>query len=165
MPSLISTSCGFLGGLQSELTATLAVPVVTSSLVLLPSLEAVHGAGRVGVLTFDARNLKPHHFPEVPSHPVPVAGLEQGRELHRVIAQDLGALDEDAAREDCLAAAKRLFSEAPGLRAFLLECTNISPYRAALQGATGLPVYDIASAIGWIGRGQTAYSLRKKITA
>lgn len=150
--TLIATSCGFLGGLQGDLERAVEVPVATSSLVLLPFLEAIHGAGRVGVLTFDARNLKAHHFPVAPTSEVPLAGLEQGDELFHVISQDREEMNEAAARDDCLAAAARLLRQAPRVRALLLECTNISPFRQDIRAATGLPLYDLVTVLGWIAR-------------
>ena len=56
----IATSCGFLALFQRELQAAVAVPVWTSSLLLVPELQAALPAGRrVGVVTADAASLTP----------------------------------------------------------------------------------------------------------
>ena len=61
--ALIATSCGFLGGLQARLQAALPVPVIASSLLLLPLLHALYGSERpIGVLTFDSTRLSSRHF-------------------------------------------------------------------------------------------------------
>jgi len=148
--NLIATSCGFLGGLQARLQQTLSVPVIASALTLLPFLRALHGPGRpIGVLTFDSRRLSPHHFGPGQDADVIVEGIEGGDTLYKVIAGDLPELDPAAAEADAVAAAKRLVARHPAMRAVVLECTNLSPYRAAIAEAVGRPVYDLNQAILW----------------
>ncbi len=144
---LIATSCGFLAPLQDRLQARVAVPVLTSSLLLLPTIRARCGAGPVGILTFDSRRLSPRHFgPYFDSGDV-VEGIESGAELYTVIDEDRDQLDVERAAADTVAAAQRLVARYNGLRAILFECTNLSPYRDAVAAATGLPVFDINQAI------------------
>ncbi|MEO6749516.1 MAG: aspartate/glutamate racemase family protein, partial [Casimicrobiaceae bacterium] len=50
-------------------------------------------------------------------------------------------------------AARDLVAENPDVGAIVLECTNMPPYAAAVQRATGLPVYDIYSMINWFHAG------------
>jgi hypothetical protein len=48
-----------------------------------------------------------------------------------------------AAREaEVVAAARRLVARHADIGAILFECTNFPPHRAAVEAATGLPVYD-----------------------
>ena len=56
----ITTSCGFLVLLQNELQSRLPVPVITSSLLLLPHLLTENAT--VGVLTMDEHALGDAHF-------------------------------------------------------------------------------------------------------
>lgn len=144
---LIATSCGFLSPLQDRLAASLPVPVVASALSLLPGLRRRHGErAAIGVLTFDADSLAPLHMPPG-SGAVVVEGMENGDELHRVIAGNLDSLDLAAARADALAAAARLRRRAGPLSAILLECTNLAPYREAIAREAACPVLDIRDAI------------------
>src|SRR3546814_16362954 len=56
--TLITTSCGFLVTAQKALAEALPVPVVTSSLLQIPQVQASLPPGRrVGVLAYDARRL------------------------------------------------------------------------------------------------------------
>ena len=41
----------------------------------------------------------------------------------------------------------RLVAEHPEIGAIVLECTNMPPYRADIQAATGLPVFDITTLV------------------
>jgi Asp/Glu/hydantoin racemase len=75
----------------------------------------------------------------------PVEGITPGSALHQTLLCDLPQLDEADAQFQVLAAGQRLLQRHPGVNAIVLECTNLPPYRAALQAATGLPVYDIVT--------------------
>ncbi len=146
---LVTTSCGFLVTAQQALADALPVPVVTSSLLQIPDIEADLPRGRrVGVITIDARRLSPAHLAAAGAPAdTPLAGLEEGGELHRVITQDLAVLDPAAAESDVLAAGRALQAAHPDLGAVVLECTNLPPYREALSRALGLPVYDLVTLV------------------
>jgi Asp/Glu/hydantoin racemase len=148
--TLITTSCGFLVAAQAALQAALPVPVVTSSLLQIPAVQESLPLGkRVGVLTFDARRLTAAHLAAAGAPAdTPLAGLEEGGELHRVISRDLAVLDGKAARADALAAGRSLVAAHPEVGALVLECTNLPPYRAALAESLGLPVYDLVTLLG-----------------
>ena len=143
----ISTSCGFLSPLQDRLARELEVPVATSSLHLLPQLCRQHGPdGQIGVLTFDSTKLAQNHLPDT-GCPIHIEGVQTGEELHRVVANDLPDLDMDRAQSDALAATARLLKAKPGPCAIVLECTNLAPYRDAIEHSAGCPVLDIRNAI------------------
>lgn len=148
----ITTSCGFLALFQGELTQALPVPVMTSSLIQVPMVQASLPRGkRVGVITIDAGRLSPAHLASAGIPPdTPVAGVEHGDELHRIIMADLDELDATAAEADVFAAGDALVAEAPDVGALVLECTNMAPYACSLSARLGLPVYDIVSLITWL---------------
>lgn len=148
---VIATSCGFLGELQSELRQAVSVPVVSSALVLLPFLRTVYGPqAMIGVLTFDARALSPHHFDGAYDESILIEGIETGQELYRVISADEPDLDPVRGEADAVAAAGRLRQRAGRLDAVILECTNLSPYRSAIRATAGAPVFDLVQAIEWV---------------
>ncbi len=144
---LLTTSCGFLVTAQAELEQRLPVPLVTSSLLQIPRVAAALPQGRrVGVLTYDSRRLSAAHLAAAGAPPdTPVVGMEEGAELHRVIADDLPHLDRAAAEADVLAAGRALAARHPDVGAIVLECTNLPPYRQALEAALGLPVHDLVT--------------------
>lgn len=134
----LTTSCGFLVAFQAELQAALPVPVWTSSLLALPALDAP------GVITVDAASLGPVHLRAAGApEGTPVEGLAPGCPLQRTLLEDRAELDAAAAEADVVAAARRLFARVPTLRTLVLECTNMPPYAAAVQAATGLPVHHL----------------------
>jgi Asp/Glu/hydantoin racemase len=147
----ITTSCGFLATYQRELAAAVSVPVFTSSLLLVPLVHRMLGPGRrVGILTVNAAALAPALLAAVgvgPEIPLAVAGLEGEKEFTRVMLDDEPEMDVDLAREENVRVARRLVAEHPDVGAIVLECTNMPPYTADIQRATGRPVFDIVSLV------------------
>jgi Asp/Glu/hydantoin racemase len=143
----ITTNCGFLAKFQHELTAAVTVPVFTSSLMLVPMVHRMLSPAKaVGVLTVDASSLTPDDLAGAgitSEMAVAIAGLETEREFTRVLLGNQRVLDVEAARREHIRVAQRLCAEHPEVGALVLECTNMPPYRADLQAATGLAVFDI----------------------
>jgi hypothetical protein len=152
----ITTNCGFLSLFQRELAAHVGVPVATSSLMQVPWVQATLPPGqRVGVVTVSAVSLTPAHLEAacVPAD-TPVAGTEGGREFFRVLIRaEKDDMDVDLAEQDVVGAGLDLMRRHNDVGAIVLECTNMPPYAAALQAATGRPVYDIYSMITWFHAG------------
>ena len=143
---LITTGCGFLIRHQDDLATSVGVPVVASSLCLLPWLASRDHAS-IGVITYDARMLKPEEF--AVDVPLVIEGIESGKELHPVIRDDRRTLDEAAARADVRDAAERLARRMTAPTAVVLECTNLAPYRDDIAAVVNCPVYDIRDPILW----------------
>ena len=140
--SAITTSCGFLVLFQAALQAALPVPVWTSALLKLPELE------HAGVLTVDAASLCAAHLRAAgASADTPVEGLTPGCALQRTLLDDRPDLDAAAAEVEVVAAAQRLLRRHPGLTDLVLECTNLPPYAAALQRATGCRVHHLMTLV------------------
>ncbi len=144
--TVISTSCGFLFPVQERLQAAVGVPVVTSALCILPALREKLGTGApIGVLTFDADCLSPHHVPD--GGPVAIEGLAPSDHLYRVIADDLNELNHQQADSNVFHAMCRLKSREPHLAAVVLECTNLPPYRHTALKNNDFLIFDIHDVI------------------
>jgi hypothetical protein len=136
----ITTSCGFLVLLQKELQAVAKIPVVTSSLLQLPAL--LKAQPQVGVLTISAKYLGTEHLrtagvPKERIHDVIVQGVEPQTEFVQKILGNQVQMDLVQAEKDVVAAALKLKARAPQLSTVVLECTNMPPYQAAIEAATG----------------------------
>jgi len=147
----ITTNCGFLAKFQDALTASVSVPVFTSSLLLVPVVHRMLAPGRrVGIMTVNAGSLGPEHLAGAgisADIPVAVAGMETEKEFTRVLLDDELVLDVDRARAEHVTVARRLVAEHPDIGAIVLECTNMPPYREDIQRETGRPVFDIVSLV------------------
>ena len=144
----ITTSCGFLVLFQRALGEALSVPVWSSSLLLVPELQAGLPAGRqVGVITIDAASLGAEHLRAAGADPstTPIEGIAPGSSLQRSLLGNLPTLNEPQAALDVVAAGHRLVARCPQVATVVIECTNLPPYAAALRQALGLPVHDITT--------------------
>jgi Asp/Glu/hydantoin racemase len=152
----ICTSCGFLALHQAALASAVRVPVFTSSLLQIPAvMSALAPDQKVGVLTISARSLTPAHFAAVgvdarAQERLVIAGLEHADALYDPIIANRGPLNVDAAEAQVVDAARTLAAENPDVAALVLECTNLPTYAAAVQAATGLPVWDIITLVRWV---------------
>lgn len=152
----ITTNCGFLSLFQKELAAAVNVPVATSALMQVPWVQATLPPGkRVGIVTVSKATLTPRHLDaaNVPRD-TPIAGTENGKEFFRVLIRaEKTDMDIDLAERDVVEAGANLVKAHPEIGALVLECTNMPPYAAALQAATGLPVYDVYTMVSWFHSG------------
>jgi len=142
----ITTSCGFLVLLQDELQAAVRVPVRTSSLLQLPGLLAQQP--RVGVLTISAAALGPKHLlaagvPAGRLDDVAVQGVDPAGEFATAILGNRDTLDMDKACREVVDAAMALKQREPSLKTVVLECTNLPPYRQAIEAAAGLKTWAL----------------------
>jgi len=136
--AMITTSCGFLAAYQSQLSAQVPVPVLTSSLLQCARWPCP------GIVTFDAGALTDTILQAAGVAPqTPVQGIAPGCELHRRILADEPQLDTAQAERDVVEAAQALVARHPAVASIVLECTNMPPYREAVEAATGRPVHDI----------------------
>lgn len=147
----ITTNCGFLVKFQRELAAAVRVPVFTSSLLLVPLVHRMLPRGRrVGVMTVNGASLTREHLEGAgigAEIPLAIAGMEGEKEFTRVLLGDEAELDVDLARDEHVRVARRLVAEHADVGAIVLECTNMPPYAADIQRATGLAVFDIVSLV------------------
>ncbi len=131
----VTTNCGFLAKFQTEVAASVSIPVFTSSLMLVPLVHRMLPPKRaVGIMTVDASSLRPEHYAGAgitKDIPTVVAGMETEKEFTRVMLDDLLELDVEAARHEHLTVARRMVEEHPEIGAIVLECTNMPPYRSS----------------------------------
>jgi Asp/Glu/hydantoin racemase len=136
----LGTSCGFLALYQDDLAAVSPVPVATSALLHIRSL----GGKRAGVLTASAKNLTPAHLRAVGApEDTPVVGLPEDSSFAGTFLRNGLTLDREAVEREVVAAGLELVTQHPDVEVVVLECTNLPPYRKALEAALGLPVLDV----------------------
>ena len=142
----ITTSCGFLVLLQNQMQAQVNIPVITSSLLQLPGLLRLHP--KVGVLTISSSKLGVEHLraagvPRERMTDVVVQGVDAKSEFVAAILGNRPEMDIEKAAADVMAAALTLKKREPTLACVVLECTNMPPYRAAIEAATGLKTWAL----------------------
>jgi hypothetical protein len=147
--SAITTSSGVLVLMQGELQAQANVPVVTSSLLLLPGLLASHA--KVGVLTVSAGQLGDAFFAAAGvaasrMDDVVVEGVDPAGEFAATFVGNRETMDFARVRAEVVDAARRLHARAPEVTQLVLECTNMPPYVRDIEAATGLRCWSLLQA-------------------
>ncbi|WP_448516695.1 aspartate/glutamate racemase family protein [Pseudothermotoga sp.] len=148
---VITTSCGFLAMLQEELACAVSVPVITSSLLLVPLVHRICGMKPVGILTANSQVLGQSHLTPVGAAEafVEIVGLENTN-FGRALLNDEWRIDFEEARNEVVEAAKRLVEKRPELGCIVLECTNLPPFAADVQRVTKLPVFDLTDLVNMV---------------
>jgi hypothetical protein len=151
----ITTTCGFLSIYQRELADACGVPVATSSLLQVPTVQRLIPSNRrVGILTYDGDALNGPYLEAVGiSADTPVAGMPPGSEFVRSIKAGDDGVAFEVLRDEVLDTAGRLLQSHPDIGALVLECTNLAPFTADLVDRFGLPVYDTVSMVNWFQAG------------
>ncbi|QOZ38364.1 hypothetical protein XH92_36330 [Bradyrhizobium sp. CCBAU 53421] len=160
---LITANCGFMIRYQEAVRAAVDVPVLLSPLLLIPLLEQMLPSGRtVGIITAKASALAPD-FLEAAGlrtnfHRLAIAGLESAPVFSAAVMTASGDFDFSAVEAETVNAALTLLEARPDIGAFLLECSELPPFAAAVQRATGVPVFDFTSMVEFFVAG-----LRRKV--
>ena len=149
----ITTNCGFLAMFHNEMAAAVNVPVFTSSLMQVPLVHAMlKPSQKVGIITINAKTLSQKHLGAVGVDTVPhvIVGTESEEEFTRAILGNEMQLDVEKSEAELVKIATRLIADHPDVGAVVLECTNMTPYAAAIQEKIGLPVFDIYTLVQWV---------------
>lgn len=145
-------ACGYFAHFQKLVSEVVSVPVFMSSLCQLPLIKLGLKEGqKVAVFAASGDNIDDKIL----------AGV--GASTADIVLQDVGSiesfapirwsnphLDNAALTADLAALAGALVKAHPEVGAILLECSDLPPYAYAVQGATGLPVYDFITLINWV---------------
>ncbi|QQO35582.1 hypothetical protein JJC00_08240 [Bradyrhizobium diazoefficiens] len=155
---LITSNCGFMIRYQEAVRAAVDVPVLLSSLLLGPFLERMLPQDRaLGIVTATASSLTPDLLAAAglcaKSERVVVVGLEAAPAFTAAFVTCSGDLDISAVETETIDAAVALLSKRPDIGILLLECSELPPYAAAVQRATGIPVFDFTSMVEFFVRG------------
>lgn len=150
----ITTSCGFNAIFQSELAESSGVPVITSSLLQVPFVRQICGpVGDICIITANGGALSQKHLESVgiaSLDGLQIIGLEHCAEWNRMFAEPYAEINLDLIEREVLGTVQSVINEHPGIRAFVLECTDLPPYSAAIRKLTGLPVFDFITMVNYL---------------
>lgn len=156
---IITSNCGFTARYQQDVQAAVDVPVLLSSLLLVPFLQRmVPTRQKLGVLTANSRSittdfLAASHL-DWDTNRVVISGLEgSSPAFNDAYITCVSLPDYEAIQQEVVAAACDLVATDPSIGCLLLECSEFPPYAAAIQEATGLPVFDFTSLIEFFSTG------------
>jgi len=128
------------------------IPVFSSPLLLVPLISRMIGKRqKVGILTASKKRLTREFLEPVgvdDSIPYAVEGLEASTEFCACfIGGTRTTLDVDLLGAQVVDIASGFVRENPDIGALLLECSDLPPFAADIQEATGKPVFDFITFI------------------
>lgn len=148
----ITGNCGFMVHFQRAVADSVRIPVFLSSLVQIPVIAASLGAGRkIGVIAADERGVTPAVLAAAGAEagrPVVVRGMRHMPAFRDFLVDMRGTVDEERVRAETVEVAAELAADRD-VGALLLECSELPPYAAAVQAATGLPTFDFITMIDY----------------
>ncbi|MER9977810.1 aspartate/glutamate racemase family protein [Mesorhizobium sp. M0085] len=147
--SAITTNCGFSSLHQAEVAAAVSVPVVLSSLALVPLIAKSLASGRkVGILTYDSTKLGELHCNAAgwssKEIGVAIGGIEGSPTWER-LADPCPDASPELITTDVLAGVKSLLRDDPAVGAVVLECAGFTLAAEAVRRETGLLVADFVT--------------------
>ncbi|MDD6194734.1 MAG: aspartate/glutamate racemase family protein [Lachnospiraceae bacterium] len=142
-------ACGYFAHFQEKVADAVNVPVFLSSLCQLPMIKTgLSSKKKIAVLAASGDNINDDLLNKV------------GTDTERLLVKDIGSLesfapirwgkttlDNGELTEALVQVVVDLQREHPNVGAILLECSDLPPYAKAIQGATGLPVFDFNTMI------------------
>lgn len=151
----ITTSCGFLALFQKELTASVSVPVFSSSLIQLPIISRIiNPSKKVLILTANSKTLSKKHLESVCGNldnlNYEIIGTESKTTFTWFTVNNYDEVDLDLCKKDILETLDVAFSKNNDYGAILLECTNMPPYSNLIRQRYKLPVFDFITFINYI---------------
>src|SRR5699024_9046999 len=106
----------------------------------------------VGVITASQNSVTPAHVKGVHAdrYHVIIKGMDDMQAFFGAIIKEEIALDEGAGREEMKKVIAEFVAAHPEIKAIRLECTNMPPYKEAIQEVTDLPIFDNTTFVNYI---------------
>jgi len=152
--------CGYFSYFQKEISASVRVPVFTSSLLQVPLAQQAMGPDKtVGILVAQAKYITDHHLRAV--------GIDPNSNFVLAGAMDSGACDEldhlwtrskrtdppgawfEKARGEFVHQGIHFHHQHPSMGAMVLECTGFPPFGRALQREIDIPIFSYGTLLDY----------------
>ncbi|WP_457662592.1 hypothetical protein [Sinorhizobium medicae] len=145
--NVVAADCGFFIRHQSAISAAVNVPVVTSSLLLIPMLlRQLPASKKLAVITADSRHCT-EDLLELGNTSdrarVVIGGVEGGEYIRNTLSRPFVRTALDQVEYEVGECIGRLRAEHPEIAVILFECTGFPSVASALRVKTSLPIYDI----------------------
>lgn len=154
----IGCMCGYMVYFQEAMANAVNIPVFSSSLLQVPMVSRLIGKKqKIGIITFNSDDMTREHLrragidDEVYKR-IAIIGLQEvpqekyGYTTIKEFEPEARLAEEE---KRIVYVAKQLIARHPDIGAIVLECTYLPPAAAAVQQATGLPVFDVTTLLNY----------------
>jgi len=142
----IGTSCGFNAIHQTKLANAVNVPVFAPSLLQVPLIAKFLKENQsIGILSARSKSLTKKHLYEAgitDSVSLNILGMEDYHEWNKLLVNTNDDIDLKIIESEICEASLELLKVNSHIGAFVLECTDMSPFSAKIREITELPVFD-----------------------
>lgn len=149
--------CGVTGNIQSLLSAAVNIPVYTSTMLFVPLVyRGLKPDKKIGILTVSSELLTAREnilFRECgidASIPTVITGLNESEDAATWLTTVTPKFDAAKVQQAVVNTATKLVDDNPDIGAIVIECTDMTPYSAAIRAATRLPVFDAVDMVKWV---------------
>ena len=159
----ITTSCGYLAPYQYEIANSVNIPVVTSSLMMIPFInQMIRNDRKIAIFTEMADNMNDDYFMKIgwssKEIPIVVKGMPENAEFPKVYSYDKTFADWDELALEMSNMALEHMKEHPDTAAIVLECTNMGSFAKSIQDAANVPVFGINNLVEFVASAVNAKS-------
>jgi len=145
--SAIVGDCGLMALYQQTIANAVQVPVLLSSLSLIPLIELMlNPAKKIGVVTGHSQLLSERHLREAGAYNIDrlvIQGMENEPHFREIVIEGGLNLDVVLMERDVLNAVTKLMAQDQDIAAIVLECSNLGTFSSTVSQTFGLPVFDV----------------------
>lgn len=142
--------CGMMSLYQQEMAGESGLPVIASSLNLIPFVwETIGRKGKIGIVTGHSQLLKERHLRAsgwTDDMDIVLQGLEDEAHFSEIVINGGLDLNPDLMEKDILNAVGKLVNDHKDTKAIIMECSNIGSFSKSVYESYEIPVFDIISA-------------------
>lgn len=145
---MIVGACGSFGHYQRDVAAAARMPVCLSPLVQVPFLLSILPSDRTLGIVFARTSAFTDKVKAqcgiVDTSRIVAVGADALDSFAPILDPDL-RLDSRRLQDDMVGLLSETLTTHQSIGAWLLQCSDLPPYAAAIASATGLPVFDMAT--------------------
>ena len=160
--------CGLMALYQNDIAEAVSIPVVSSSLILLPLAKKILNGKRIGILTGHSELLKPMHLAAAgvdDSQQLIIQGMENESHFRSVVIEGTGLQVYERMARDVLHAVGEMLRKLDNVKLILLECSNLAAFAWEIERTYQIPVWDVNLAVQMLYLGRNPVCYRSNSTA
>lgn len=145
-------ACGSFANYQTAVANAVSVPVFTSVMLLVPLLLNALGPERRLAIVFASAHAytdRVRRECRIPDDDRIVVAEARDLPAFAPILANESELDDAALETQVRDLVAKLVADEPRIACVVLQCSDLPPYAAAIQAATGVPVVDVVTLVGW----------------
>jgi aspartate/glutamate racemase len=150
----IVTSCGFNAIFNRELSDSVDIPVISSSLIQVPLVSLMIKSDQcIAIITADKKHLTKKHLLNAgikDNIGYVIGGLDDSEEFQKINSDSAAELNVDKFTKEVLAIIEELITSCGNIGAVVMECTDLPPFSDAVRKKFHLPVFDIVTLVNMV---------------